>query len=788
MRSWSEWLYTKRFYALVVIGALTAFLGWEAAHVKVSTIFRDLYPSNHPYVKLFDKHPLFGSPLTVSLVIRVKHGTIYTPETLRKIQEATNLVDRIPGVNHSQIFSLTSRSVTHVNATVNGVQSTILLKGPIPSAGRAMARFEERVKSSPGVVGTYVSADGTAALVKATFIERAINYEVIFNHIRAIISKLKDSNHELYAAGFPMLTGWVYHYQTQTYELFCLGFLAMIVLLALYFRNMEGVVVPLIAGLTSAIWGFGFAGLLGYNVDPLIIVVPILLVARALSHSVQMTERFFEIYEETKDVREAAIGSLTSIFPPGLVGIVCDASGLFIIAIAPIRLVEKLAYMCGLWSLSLIVTAIVLTFLLLSYMPPARNTAEVVLSPRQRRGLLFRVFQVIAACSATRRRSVVTALVFVVISILSALAAAHRELGDVHPGSSLLWPQAPYNQAVAQINQRFHGFDVLQAVEEGKGDYSVESAPALNVMRAFERYMERDPAVGGTFSFADLIPDVFQLYQGGWPKWYVIPHQRANAGMICELAMTGTPLGEFDPWVTTRFTAANVSFWYRNHREQTIQRALSRARTFVDEHRSLLHKDKLKLKLASGSLGLRAADNEVIGRLEPVTVVLISIVIFVVTSLIYRSLTAGLLLVLISNIAYLGTAGVMYLAGIGLDVNTFPVAAVGMGIGIDYNIYLMSRMCEEYQINSNYARLVPSSIFTTGKAIFFTATTMIIGVILWYFLSSLRFQADMGLLLSAVMLAHVALALFFQAAMMRILEPQFVSTGSIIVQERRARA
>ncbi len=161
---------------------------------------------------------------------------------------------------------------------------------------------------------------------------------------------------------------------------------------------------------------------------------------------------------------------------------------------------------------------------------------------------------------------------------------------------------------------------------------------------------------------------------------------------------------------------------------------------------------------------------------------LISLVIFAVTSLIYRSLTAGLLLVLISNIAYLGTAGVMYVAGIGLDVNTFLVAAVGMGIGIDYNIYLMSRMCEEYAISPSYTSIVPNSIFTTGKAIFFTATTMVTGVILWYFLSSLRFQADMGLLLSAVMLAHVALALFFQAAMMRLLEPRFLSGESIIVR------
>jgi predicted RND superfamily exporter protein len=126
----------------------------------------------------------------------------------------------------------------------------------------------------------------------------------------------------------------------------------------------------------------------------------------------------------------------------------------------------------------------------------------------------------------------------------------------------------------------------------------------------------------------------------------------------------------------------------------------------------------------------------------------------------------------------------MYYLEIGLDVNTLPIGAVGMGIGIDYNIYLMSRMCEEYRRNSDYAKLIPASIFTTGKAIFFTATTMVVGIILWYFMSSLRFQAEMGLLLSAVMLAHVILALFFQAAFMLILQPKFIQKGLFFTEGR----
>src|SRR5438093_11175728 len=93
-----------------------------------------------------------------------------------------------------------------------------------------------------------------------------------------------------------MLTGWVYHYQQEMYFIFGLGLVAMGCFLVLHFRNIVGVVTPLIVAVVNAIWGFGFAGLLGYNLDPLIIVVPVLLVARALSHSVQMCVLYFESY------------------------------------------------------------------------------------------------------------------------------------------------------------------------------------------------------------------------------------------------------------------------------------------------------------------------------------------------------------------------------------------------------------------------------------------------------------------------------------------------------------
>lgn len=775
MKRWAERLYDYRLPATIVVIVLTLFFAWEIKHLDISTRFSDLYPRNHPYVQTFEKYRAFGSPFTISLLLEVKNGTIYNTKTLQKIQEATRLVDLIPGVDHDQILSIASRKVKHVEATISGIQASNLLVGPVPTTPEAIAKLRNKVRSTEGVVGTLVSFQEDGALIQATFIERLTDFDVIFNTVNDIIRKLRDQDHEIHAAGQPMLTGWVYHYQREMYVIFTLGLLAMGFFLVLHFRNIAGVVTPLLVGIVSAIWGFGFAGLLGYNLDPLIIVVPVLLVARALSHSVQMCERYFEIYNEVGDVRKASVESLVSLFPPGVVGILCDAAGLFIIAIAPIRLIEKLAYVCGLWSLSLVMTAIVVTFLSLSYLPPPKNASQLVLSSGRKNGFVYRIFNFMALFSSKRRWAIATCLFFLVVTAASGWWAFHRTVGDVNPGTPILWPDSPYNTAVGKINERFAGFDVLQVVVEGKPE-TIKTASGLNLMQHFQRHMELDPEVGGTFSFSDHVSQVNRLFHGGSPKWGVIPESDTDSAMLFQLSMSGASPGDFDRLFVSDFSAGNVTVWYKDHRAKTVERALRRASSFSQNNANNNGRD-LRVRLASGTIGLQGALNETIGRLEILTVLLISLVIFAVTTFIYRSFIAGLLLTVVSNTAYLMTSAIMYYLEIGLDVNTLPIGAVGMGIGIDYNIYLMSRMCEEYRANPDYSKLIPASIYTTGKAIFFTATTMVVGIIFWYFMSSLRFQAEMGLLLSAVMLAHVILALFFQAAFMLILQPKFIQKG-----------
>lgn len=757
---------------LVVVLAITGFFAFQLRHLDIATRFGDLLPHGHPYIELFKKYPDFGSPLTIYTVVEVKEGDIFNPLTLAKIKRITEALDAIPGVNHNMVASLASRKLKKIEAVQDGVQSSYLMAETPPATPEEIATFRYRAMTAPGVLGAYVSLDGKATLITATFIDHLIDYEAIFRAVRHLRAVESDANHVIHTAGQPMLTGWVYHYRGQLYRNFALTIAGMVLLLLLLMRTISGTLTPIFVTLLTAVWGFGLVAVTRSNLDPLIMVIPILLIARSLSHAVQAVERYNEMYVETGDALEAAAESFRSIFPPGVLAIITDAAALFAIVVAPIPLMQKLGIFAGMWALCIIPGNVIVTPIILSYLPAPRlrhfRASKAAAIPR----LLDSILWGINALTGRPRARRFTVALFVLVVLLSLFFARGLQIGDARPGTSILWPNSSYNVAVATINQKFAGMDVLQVVVEAQPGKSIKTREALAATRDFQRFIEQDPNVKATFSFADFVPVVRRIFNGGNPVWEVVPPTDLEAGFFAQMATAGANPGDYDSLFTPKWEAANISVWYPDHRQGTIKAALQRARDFIDSANDDL--DDVRFAMASGVMGIQAAVNDIIVGRESLILFIVLAVVFLSCSILYRSWVAGIMLLIPVNIANLFASATMALLGIGLDINTLPIAGVGIGVGIDYGIYLLSRIYEEAPIHPRLERAVPRAVQTTGRAIFFTASTILISLVPWYFLADLRFQADMGLLLALLMFFNMIVALVTIPLLVYIFKPAFL--------------
>lgn len=320
-----------RFPALLLLLAITLFFAaglrheWVPSHyVQLKTIFSDLLPKSHPFVQTYKDHPNFGNPLTVTVMIKRKDGDIYNPETLAKVWDMTRDIDLAPGVDHDQVVSISTEKARYSEATPFGIETHPIMGDHPPETEEELLQFREKVAKAPNARLFMISKDESSTMITATFIERLLDYGEAFEYVQALVERERDDKHEVYVAGQPMLTGWVYHYESQMLGIFAVTVLALVLSLLVYMRNVAGVVVPLATSVVAAVWGFGFVGWLNAPIEPLIMVVPLLLVARSFSHCVQFIERYYEIYYHVKDKRKAAEISLSVMLAPSTLGIITD--------------------------------------------------------------------------------------------------------------------------------------------------------------------------------------------------------------------------------------------------------------------------------------------------------------------------------------------------------------------------------------------------------------------------------------------------------------------------------
>lgn len=777
MRKISTWAVNHRYFVLGIILLVTLIFAFQIRKIVIKTELSDLLPSSHPFIKIHEQYKeQLGGSFKIFLMLQVKEGNIYNKETLQKIIRITEGLDAIPGVNHNQIYSIASRKLKKVKITGDSILSEDLMKG-VPSSPSAMEELKKTIQASPGIFGVWVSKDEKSALFTAGFIERSMDVNIIFKEANRLLDKEADKNHVVYLAGEPVLMGWVNHYQKEMWWIFGATMLALFMILYFYFRNLVGVFVPVLSTIMGAIWGLGFCGMVGYNLEPLILVIPLLITARALSHSVQVTERYFEYYQESKDVKEACIKAMSSILPPGTLGVVTDVLGILFIAVAPIPMIQKLAYLCSFWAFSIIFTTLIFCPLIISFFAPPANIAKIVDTEK---GAHQWVLGIIARMGYGKGAFVVLILV-TVIAVFAGIAAYRVELGDVHPGSPILWEDSNYNIAIESLNKNFPGTEELYVLVEGAEPRAVESPGFLRIMNSFQRYMEKNSSASRSLSLSDLLPPIYRAVYGGHPKFETIPQEKTQVSQLFYRLGAQSAPGDYDLYYSRNGSAANVIIWYKDHMGKTLRQAVATVKKFVEENKEALAKEKCSFRLASGNLGVLAAMNEAVSDSQLLNMILVLGSCFLLCALTYRSIVAAVILMIPLNLANIITLAVMHTLNIGLNINTLPIVSVGVGVGIDYGIYLLSRFCEEYQVEGEYSLAVANrAIKTTGKAIFFTATTMVIGVLFWYFFSSMKFQAEMGLLLAIIMFLNMVGALVVIPMQLYIFKPKFLGRVKIL--------
>jgi predicted RND superfamily exporter protein len=823
-----RFLLRNRLAVAAVVAVMTVFFAWQTTRVRVVPQFLDFYPGpstvrlfgheftwrkGHPYITIYNTfRRMFGSANILTVILEVKHGDIYNPTTLQKIDTITKRLVETKGVVPYQILSIAHPKMKSITTYGGAIQVREVFFPGVPKTQEDAERVKFAVYSTKGIRGLYVAEDDTAALVSAGFWEEELDFNYLYDRLTELKRDVEDADHVVYITGFPWLYTSIQRYVPQVSQVFVLTVAALGFLLWNYFRTWTGIWVPMFSGLLSGIWALAFGPLLGLNLDPLVLVIPIFLTARALSHSVQSMDRYHEEYHRLGDKHAAIVESYSHLFPPAIASILADGFGILIVAIAPIPLIQKVAVFSSFWVISIFVSVVTLHPIILSVINPpgvharryapwlryaghaalalaatlftvaALRIALQLLGAAKTAAVLgfcvvLYVFHaqiydgithgVIAASAGWRRWAVAG------LSVVLFLVCPHwgwrLKVGDMTPGAALLFPTHPYNVAYAKLNDKFLGASQLVVIADTGAENGMKDVVPLTAMEEFADHMETAPGAGVSVTIVDIVKQLARLYHEGEPKWGFVPDRQKYVAELFYTFTQSGQAGDLDRFLSPDARYGTIITLFRGYSHDVIMRAIATGKEWAAQHAD----GGVHYLFAGGLFGVLAAVNEAVESSYWLNLALIMGVVAACLYFTYGSLVATLILMVPVVLSQLACEAFMYLWRIDLNVNSLPIAAAGAGVGVDYGIYHFSRMIDAFDEGRGLDEAVDYATATTGKAIIFTATTMVASTIFWWF-SDLKFQAEMGLLLALLMVFNTFGGLVIVPAWMKIIRPGFL--------------
>ncbi len=754
-------LFNHRRWVVVLFVAITALMLYFASQLRVDAGFTKLLPMKHEYMQTFSKHQQeFGGANRILIALMVKEGDIFNKPFFDRLAAVTDEVFFIPGVDRTRVTSLFTPNVRFTEVVEDGIAGGNVIPADFEATPEGLAKVRQNILKA-GIVGRLVANDFSGALISVQLQEfnpetgEALDYiqvaELLEERIRGKYES-QDVNIELnvHVIGFAKAIGDIADGAARVILFFALTFAITALLVFGNTRSFRLTAALLGSALIAVVWQLGLLTAMGYGIDPMSVLIPFLIFAIAISHGVQMVNNHNNEVFQGADAETAARTCFRRLLIPSTIALASDTIGFITIYLIEIRVIQEMAITASVGVAVIIFINLLLLPVLLSYIAPKAGHREKLSQRAEKMNAIWAV----VAKAATAKPATGIILFSLLLLIVGAWKATDVKIGDLQRGVPELRAESRYNVDSEVISDKFSiGVDVLTVIVETVPEGCIK----YDIMSAIDHFQWAMRNVEGVQSIIAM-PGIVRVINSGWNegslKWRVLPRNESSLAQSVAYIPTSSGLLNNDCSVMP------VMIFTTDHKATTITKIISAIKAYRNEH----NRDDLQFKLATGNVGVMAATNEEIDRAQfPILLYLFSIII-ALCLVTFRSLATTLCIMLPLALVSLLAYALMAMLDIGLKVATLPVVALGVGVGVDYGIYIYSRLREFLKTEDSLYDAYLMTLSQTGSGVLFTAITLAIGVATWIF-SPLKFQADMGILLTFMFLVNMLGAIFLLPAL-----------------------
>lgn len=773
MRGYINWIISHRKAVVILTALITIALLSQLRSLSIILDPDNTLPQTHPYImtgNFIEK--TFGNKFTVVIGISATNGTVFQTPILEKVQRITTRIQNSSASVKSNIISLSARKAKNIEGTEEGMQVKPLME-KIPSTPEEFAALKKGIDSNPAYENLLISKDEKTTQIVAEFKKIPGGFKAIRAIVEDAVAPEKDASVEFNITGITIYLAILEEFSGRMGFLFPLALLIIGLIHYEAFRTVQALILPLVTALLAVAWALGILGLMKEPFDVFNTSTPILILAIAAGHAVQILKRYYEEYAhlrtlDSKQDRQstselAVLNSLTKVGPVMVVACTVAALGFFSLMIFEIKSIRTFGIFTGAGVLSALVLE--LTFIpALRVMLPAPGDKEILRESAagfwdKVTGLFFRL--------ATEKRKAVYWTVGVLVAVLS-LGGYWLKIDNSQ--KSYFSKSLPARISDDKLNSTMAGTNPFYVLIKGKGEDAIKQPEVLNFMDGLQNEIMKNPLAGKTVSIVDFLKKMNQSMNADKKEFYKVPESQDLVAQYLLLYSNSGEPGDFDSYVDYNYQNAVVTAFTKSDSSVFTQNIASDVMKYAKDHAPA----GIEVTVGGGTLG-GVALNEIMIHEKVLNILQIMLAVFIVSSLVFRSMAAGLLILVPLVAAVLVNFGVMGILGIPLQIATALVSAMAVGIGADYGIYMSYRLREELKADpTNEKRAIEKAFKSAGKATIFVSTAVAGGFGVLMLSYGFMVHIWMGFLIALAMLVSSVTALTLFPALIFSFKPKFI--------------
>jgi len=768
-------VFNNRRAMLVLCAVLTVLLAvFAATKLRLNASFEKMIPRSHPYIQnyLDNRLELRGLGNSLRIVVENPRGDIYDSKYLDALKKIHDELFLTPGVDRAWQKSLWAPGVRWTEVTEEGFQGGPVMPDNYDGSPRATEQLRGNIARS-GLVGSLVGNDFKSSMIVVPLLDQdastgqRIDYRALSHAIEDIRERYEAMGDKapvrIHAIGFAKLVGDLIDGLMQVALYFGLAALIAAAIIYLYTRCVRSTALVIACSLVAVVWQLGIVAALGFELDPYSILVPFLVFAIGVSHGAQKMNGIMQDIAKGAHRLVAARYTFRRLFLAGLTALLADAVGFGVLMVIDIAVIKDLALTASIGVAVLILTNLILLPVLLSYVGVSSAAAERSLridSDENRHVGFNRVFAGLERL-VERRWALPVVIGAGVLTVLGFAASTQLKIGDLDPGAPELRPQSRYNRDNAYVTGHYTlSSDTFAVIVKTDKEGCLKYDTLVEADR-LAWTLQQVPGVQTTAALTNAVRQITAGSNEGSPKWLTISRNQDVLNYAAQQASVNNP-----DLFNTDCSVMPVIAYLSDHRAETLDRVVAAASQFTDAHQS---KDRQFL-LAAGSAGIEAATNIVVRKAWTQMLLLVYAAVIVLCFITFRSWRAVVVAVVPLIITSVLCEALMVALGIGVKVATLPVIALGVGIGVDYALYLLSVQLAQQRQGVPLAIAYRRALQFTGKVVVLVGVTLAVGVVTWA-LSPIKFQADMGILLAFMFVWNMVGAVVLIPALSHFLLP-----------------